>query len=340
MPWFKVALIVGFMTPLPAATAIAEEQGLPTPAPIPTVAEWRSALGQDHVLAGRIWNPREKQFVEEAALISRMQSARFLLLGEKHDNEDHHRLQAWVVGMLLAKGRRPAVALEMFDTDQSDRLSRHLSDHPKDAAGIGSAVGWEQSGWSDWSIYAPIVQAALDAGTPVLPANLPRSTIKSIAKEGVGALDPAQVSAWRLQEPLSGDVHARMRQDIIESHCNMLPERMVEPMVTVLRSRDAFMASVLINGAGMAGADAAVLISGGGHVRTDHGVPWHLRRLVPSEDIVSLAFLEVREGEADPEAYAALFNSAELPFDYVWFTPRVDDADPCEKHAEELQRVK
>jgi hypothetical protein len=61
----------------------------------------------------------------------------------------------------------------------------------------------------------------------------------------------------------------------------------------------------------------AALIAGNGHTRSDRGVPWYLdggARVV--------AFVEVRDGEAEPRAY-------EAPADYVWFVPRVDDADPC-----------
>ena len=47
------------------------------------------------------------------------------------------------------------------------------------------------------------------------------------------------------------------------------------------------------------------------------------------------------DGEAqDPAAYAARFGVEALPFDYVWFTPRVDDLDPCEVYAEQLERAR
>jgi hypothetical protein len=29
-----------------------------------------------------------------------------------------------------------------------------------------------------------------------------------------------------------------------------------------------------------------------------------------------------------------------LPFDYVWFTPRVDDEDPCEKFKSRFDQLK
>ena len=35
----------------------------------------------------------------------------FVMLGENHENEDHHRLQAWIVAALIGEGRRPAPSL-------------------------------------------------------------------------------------------------------------------------------------------------------------------------------------------------------------------------------------
>lgn len=334
------ALTTVLLIPLIAALAACADQRSSPPASNPEITAWRSKVAQKHALVGRIWVPAEQSFVDPAGLLSRLRSATCILLGEKHDNEDHHRLQAWIVRALVAGGRRPAIAMEMLDTDQSVALRGYLSRHPTDAGGIGAAVGWDRKGWSPWPIYAPIVQPALDAGTRILPANLSRPTIKAVARDGIGTLDPAQVAALRLGDPLPPVDHARMRQEIIDSHCRMLPDAMIEPMVTVLKSRDAFMASVLVEGANLPTADVAVLIAGGGHVRNDYGVPWHLRRLAPAKEVVSLTFLEVRDGEFDPDRYAMLFNVDELPFDYVWFTPRVDDADPCQDHAEELRRVK
>jgi hypothetical protein len=38
-----------------------------------------------------------------------------------------------------------------------------------------------------------------------------------------------------------------------------------------------------------------------------------------------VSFQEVRHGETDVSAYA----DDTAPFDFVWFTPRASDADPC-----------
>jgi uncharacterized iron-regulated protein len=82
-----------------------------------------------------------------------------------------------------------------------------------------------------------------------------------------------------------------------------------------------------------------VLIAGAGHVRRDYGVPMYLASKMPDARVISLAFVEVSRGEPDPPAYAMQFQRQTLPFDYVWFTPRVDDQDPCAAFKEQLKKL-
>jgi uncharacterized iron-regulated protein len=99
-------------------------------------------------------------------------------------------------------------------------------------------------------------------------------------------------------------------------------------MAAVQRARDASLAEALA----AAGKDhGAVLIAGAGHVRKDRGVPAWLAALAPGKRVASLAWREVMAGASDPA-------TMELPFDMVWFTPRVDDRDPCEGIEQKLER--
>ena len=107
-------------------------------------------------------------------------------------------------------------------------------------------------------------------------------------------------------------------------------------MVQIQRARDGQIAQSLIAASHV---DGAVLIAGAGHTRKDYGVPTHLGRKVPGQSMISLAFLEVDDAVLEPQAYAERFNSTTLPFDYVWFTPRLDDLDPCERFEAELNRL-
>src|SRR5262249_8492433 len=110
-------------------------------------------LGYDHPLTGRVWDVGHERFITMDALATAVSAARFVLLGERHDHPEHHQFQAWLLRRMVDAGRRPAVAFEMLDATQAPALARHLAAAPRDAAGLGDAVGWRTSGWPAWSLY-------------------------------------------------------------------------------------------------------------------------------------------------------------------------------------------
>ncbi len=297
---------------------------------------WTSRFGRDHPLVGRVWDVNAQRFVEPDALIATASGSRFVMLGEKHDNADGHRLQAEVVRRLLAAGRRPAVGFEMFTLDQAPTIEAYLKTHPRDGAGLGDALNWKKSGWPDWTLYQPIVQAALDAGVPVLATNLRASTIQVLRKDGLKGLDAPFSERYGLDRPLPAAVEDELAEEIRASHCHQAPESIVPMMTAVQRARDATMADALVTGAT---SDGAVLITGAGHARTDRGVPVYLRARDPRARITAIAFEEVQDGVDDPAVYERSKAIGRAPFDYLWFTPRVDNEDPCEQFKKSLEHL-
>jgi uncharacterized iron-regulated protein len=98
----------------------------------------------------------------------------------------------------------------------------------------------------------------------------------------------------------------------------------------VQRARDAMMADRLAAASGKGGG---ILIAGNAHVRNDRGVPWYLAHLEPAARILSIGLLEVHDDRRR--------LPPDLPYDYVWFTPRVDDgADACAAREAELRRLR
>lgn len=284
-----------------------------------------AGLGQDHVLTGRVWDVAAARFITTETLLARLAAARFILLGERHDHPDHHVSQASIVRGVIAAGRRPAVAFEMLAADQATALAEHLRDSPRDAAGLGEAVGWSRSGWPSWALYQPIAEAALTAGVSIVAANLPTVTARAVARGDLSVLPPALVRAHGLDRPAAPAMQSAMEAEMRDSHCGHLPESVLPSMVTAQRARDAEMAERLLAAAG----DGAVLIAGAGHVRTDRGVPIYLAGRAPGSAVASLAFVEVATGRTAAADYAERFGAARLPFDYVWFTTRADEVDHC-----------
>lgn len=296
-----------------------------------------SLLGRDHPLAGRIWDVATGTFIDTPTLVSRLAQSRFVLLGEKHDNPDHHRLQASLLSAMIDAGRRPAVGFEMFDADQQPAIARHLAGRPTDAAGLAHAVNWDRTGWPAWTMYQPIAEVALQAGLPIVATNLPRTTTRALGREGLDGVEAGLVTRLGLDHPIAPDVEEAMATEIRDSHCGYASEATVKAMIVVQRARDAQMADRLV---ATSQQDGAVLIAGLGHVRTDWGVPTYLATRLPGSTVTSLAFLEVARGEYHPAAYATRFERHTLPFDVVWFTPRLGDEDPCEKFHKQLKKLR
>ena len=300
-------------------------------------SSWITSNSVDHILVGHIWDVREKRFVTEMDIFERVSVADFILLGEKHDNSDHHVLQSRILAAMIDRGRRPVVGFEMLTTDQTSALSQYLQDHPRDADGLGTAIGWEANGWPNWRQYQPIADVALRAGLPLAAVSPSRRITGEIRKKGLRALD-AQISTRTAlnTEPLPS-VQSAMEEEVREAHCGYLPERAIPAGVRMQRVRDALMADNWESASRQ--ADGGVLITGAGHARNDRGVPAIMARLRPDARSLAVTFLEVQDDWTEPDSYARVFGTKTLPFDYAWFTPRVDDLDSCEKFSASLKQL-
>ncbi|WP_043712071.1 ChaN family lipoprotein [Corallococcus macrosporus] len=294
------------------------------PAPLP--GGWTSPLHREHPLTGRIWDVKAGRFVDAEALRDALAQARFVVLGERHDQPDHHQLQAWLVQSLATGGRKPALAFEMLDVGQQAAVDASQSRAPGDADALALAVDWAGSGWPDWSLYRPIFAAGLEAVLPIVAANLPRAQVRDLVMRGPEALAPELRQRLSLDTPLPEAVEQAMRQEQDEAHCGHLPKEMLGPMVQAQRARDAHLADRLLSAATEPGG---VLITGNGHARTDRGVPAQLAARTPGQDVRAVGLLEVDPELREPADYAASFGAQSLPFDYVWFTPAVPMEDPC-----------
>ncbi|SDU00674.1 ChaN family lipoprotein [Stappia sp. ES.058] len=286
----------------------------------------------DHPLAGKVWSRADGDFVSAEAVERAVRDARYVLLGEIHDNPDHHALQAYLLGAAAADGRRPAVVLEMVPRDRQERIEAHLAATPADAAGFGAAVGWSELGWPDYAIYRPILETALAAGLPIVAGDAPRAERRVLAREGLESLGARRIAGLALENPLGAAEDARLLDTLFDGHCGLMPRAALAPLVAVQRLRDATLVDAMI-AADAAGADGAVLIAGAGHVRKDFGVPRYLAWRDAAAPVVAVGFVEVRADATQPQDYAAVGDDGEALYDYVWFTPGRGAArgDPCAK---------
>lgn len=316
----RLALLFASLALITAASAAGDASSQPW-------KNWKTSLQADHVLAGRVWSARSKAFVPPVQLAETLAAADFVLIGEIHDNADHHRLQAWLIAA-VAKRRKPAVVMEMIGLDQADALDRYLAREAADASGLGAALNWSKRGWPPWSIYQPIAETALAAGLAIRPGDIPRSKLRQVGREGLEAIEASRRQRLKLDEPLGTALASALREELAASHCGLLPESALPSMSNVQRLRDAVLADSLIDAGKTAGA---VLIAGNGHVRTDRAVPWYVARRLPKARVVSVMLVELDDETKRPEDGLLTGPDGVAAADFLWFTPRHEREDPCER---------
>jgi uncharacterized iron-regulated protein len=313
--------VVGCAGAKPAVTPPTAQAAPARPAPFVTT------LDASHPLVGKVWSVTKKGFADDAALLAAARGAHFVFLGEKHDNPDHHRLQAWVVEALVRGGRKPAVAMEQFDVEQQGAIDEARKAHPGDADAIATATHWNETGWPSWDQYAPIVRVVVDAQLPLVAANLSRARAKALVRGGPDAMSSEERQKLGLDRPLDPKAAESLRAELNDVHCGMpMPTPILDGMAFAERARDATMADRLI---ASDRTDGSVLVAGTGHTREDRGVPAVLQARGRMEGRVSIAFVEVSPDVTDPAAYGAAWHVSEAPFDFLLFTPRANDEDPC-----------
>jgi uncharacterized iron-regulated protein len=288
------------------------------------------AMPRGHALTPpKIWDVAAQRFVDEDTLVANLARARFRLLGEVHDNPEHHRIRAELIRRVAAMGIKPAVALEQFDLDHDPALvaaqaAAHTSGGQSlDADALATAGALDRRGWM-WPLHRPVLAAALDAGLAIRAANLPRADLMRAARSPPGTSIDARWSGRFASAPWTPAREAALRSDIADGHCGKLPDHALAPIVRAQRMRDAAMAEALVDAAT---PDGAILIAGDGHVRRDVAVPVYLDPGAGS--VVSVGLVETEADERREPELSRRLAATPPPYDFVWFTEATARDDPC-----------
>lgn len=246
--------------------------------------------------------------IDEAAMLARLRAASVVVLGERHDNPEHHEWQARIVAALAPKG----LAFEMVPRAKEEAANAARAE----GEDLGEALQWAKSGWPDWAMYAPIFEAAPHAR--IAGGGVEREMLVRAVKEGAAAAfgdDAARYGLGTLPESVERD----MREEQARAHCSALPYSLLPGMAEAQQLRDAAFADAVLRLV-ESGHAPAVLIAGDGHARMDRGAPFYLRRAAPGMTALSVGAIEAGETVEDYSIY-----------DIAIFTAPMEREDPCGK---------
>lgn len=315
-PMLASALALWILSSCAANEDVAQTKSAPMNTP---ERGWQTSLRADSPLVGRIWEVSSGRFISAESLLAKLKMSEYVLLGEKHDNPDHHALQREMLATFADHGTLGAVSFEMLATDMMPRLATLGTRRFASNERLADYIEWDRQGW-DWNLYGPLVSTAYQRGVPIYAGNISRPQMSALYASDAPVAEGAVGELGR----------AKLKEDIDSSHCGMLPESQFDAMVRVQQGRDESLAKSLVD-AQRAHGKSTVLIAGNYHIREDLGVPNYLLRAhagLTRDAIAAVAFLEVVDDQSQPERY--LDDSVELPaYDYVWFTPALADKDYC-----------
>ncbi|MEP3920802.1 ChaN family lipoprotein [Ascidiaceihabitans sp.] len=225
-----------------------------------------------------------------------------LIIGELHDNRDHHQRQQAAIRDLTPK----AVVFEMLTPSEGEAL--------RDVAKNEIAMKAATTGfhWSNIADYAGV----LANSDVIIGAAVERDAIMQSFSEGAAAVFGPDAVTYGLTSQLNeAELKTRMTLQF-KAHCDAMPMDMMGGMVEAQRLKDAVFARVVAKALETHGSPV-VLITGNGHARMDWGVPVYLEKADPKLRVHSIG-----QGEDD--------SAPQGVFSQVVFSPQaVRDADPC-----------
>ncbi|MBX8613746.1 ChaN family lipoprotein [Pseudomonas cichorii] len=180
---------------------------------LPNLLSRQSPVGHGHLDSGMIRDNKNGQALSAQQLAERLAVAPRVLVGEQHDNPDHHALELWLLQVLAVRRPQGSLSLEMLSPDQQDRVDAVQSDladgkYPTD---LPAALNWQKS-W-DWSLYGPLMRYVLAQPYPVLSANLDADEVMPISRRMAQSLLAVPVpsvlfaSAWHVRKDVGVPLH-------------------------------------------------------------------------------------------------------------------------------------
>lgn len=225
------------------------------------------------------------------ALLAAMAQRDFVLLGEQHDDMDHHRWQLHTLAALHAQRPHMVLGFEMFPRRVQPVLERWV------AGELSEAEFLAQSDWARvWSmpaeLYLPLFHFARLNRIPMVALNIDATLTRQIGEKGWDAVPEAAREGVGRAAPPSAEYEAFLREiqrqhgarDGVVARLSGQRERALRNFVDAQLTWDRAMAEAMMAARARFkapdGAEPLVVgVMGNGHVRYGHGVAHQLRDL-------------------------------------------------------------
>lgn len=247
---------------------------------------------------------------ETRALLADLATRPVVLLGESHDNAEHHRWQLHTIAALHALQPNLVLAFEMFPRRVQKALDQWVAGELSEDEFLKRSE-WNRVWGFDARLYMPIFDFARMHRVPMLALNVDRDLVARVGERGWAGIPESEREGVSNPAPPS----AAYREALYASYLEHLPKqdpartraepdfaapaflRFVESMQLWDRAMAQAIAQRRSGGAPplVVGIPLVVSIMGSGHLENGFGVPHQLRDLGIAEAAVLLPW----EADAD-----------------------------------------
>ncbi|OYT73752.1 MAG: hypothetical protein CFK49_03155 [Armatimonadetes bacterium JP3_11] len=229
------------------------------------------------VRPNEIRDTHQRRSVSLQQMIRLLEPATFILIGEQHDNPQHHQFQAQVIEGLVQIGRSVIVGMEMFDRTKQYPLNLWTLNRLSEAEFIEQSE-WKTQWGFDFALYRPIFEVVYRYRLRLVGLNVPRAIVRQTARAGWQSVP--ETERMGIPDP---DLS-------VEEHRKLFYALLGGGHPTGQQQNDNFYAAQVVWDTAMADAAlrylertvpsprlAFVIIAGNGHVMYDVGISLRIR---------------------------------------------------------------
>lgn len=244
----------------------------------------------DCVPVGKVLQPKTDSWTNTTRLIHANAEKRIILLGEHHDNIEHHRWQLQMITGLHTLNKDIVLGFEMFPRKAQPVLDSWVNGELSEQQFL-KQVDWATYWSFDASLYMPMFHYARMNKIPIYALNIERSLIREVGKQGwkniatdqrEGISNPAPASEGYRQMlagvyMLHGEKHSDTPSEELVAKAMAMPgfSRFVESQ----QVWDRAMAEAIANGVKQHPQAQFLAVLGSGHMMYRFGVPEQLKAL-------------------------------------------------------------
>lgn len=139
------------------------------------------------VEAGKLYSASKGRPIQFERMVREIKRARFIYVGETHDDLDMHEMQFRVIQALYQQDPNLAIGLEQVTVDLQPVLDRWVAGE-LDEENFLREIKWYVTWSFNYGYYRKIFEFAREKKLPIFALNAPRSIISKIRMRSYGAL--------------------------------------------------------------------------------------------------------------------------------------------------------